>query len=194
MTERIIRVTRSVISGPDTQAAICFLAAGPLVDLAALVSLGCGAKVDHRGELMHNDRDRHAGCADLPGAAATISCWCPPRSATPASSLSAGRGSPSPGAVPGASPPCMSPNGGAWPQHLSAGCEAVIHMSTALLIHTYLRRWPACLSNCPKSYAQHVIVAGEGAAGEHELREDPVIARRIIPPGGQEVTVTSLAC
>jgi len=50
-------------------------------------------------------------------------------------------------------------------------------------------------SNAPQICTQVVILAGREAAGEHEPKEQASdIALHTLLPGGQEVTLTRIAC
>ncbi len=49
--------------------------------------------------------------------------------------------------------------------------------------------------NPPQTYPQVVILAGRKAAGKHEPKEKPCdIAFHTLPPDGQEVIGTRIAC
>ena len=91
--------------------------------------------------------------------------------------------------------PGSSDSGSEAPGSLQGPAAAVvIHISTGPFFHSFTGADLRLCPNCPQIYAQAVIVAGQKAAGEHESREEAVISRDALPPGGPEVTLMRIAC
>jgi hypothetical protein len=65
---------------------------------------------------------------------------------------------------------------------------AVIHISTAPLVHSWTGTDQRVYPNYPQTCTQGVILAGRGATGEYEPRETASDLTLSLLPGGREVT------